>query len=239
MIVIPAIDLYQNKIVRLKEGDFSKVTFYPNTPLEQAKIFEENGFSWLHMVDLEGSRTGNVSVLDLVKEIKAGTGLKIEFGGGVRDEASASLILSSGADRLIIGSLSVQNKKEFVHILEKHGAEKVIIAADVKDGMIAVKGWTEQTSVSLTGHIKYCMDKGVDTFLCTDISRDGMLSGTNTTLYSEIMAEFPGIKLIASGGIKDIQDVKKVSELKVYGVVIGKAIYENRISLKELAEIGK
>ncbi|MGE5353549.1 MAG: 1-(5-phosphoribosyl)-5-[(5-phosphoribosylamino)methylideneamino]imidazole-4-carboxamide isomerase [Acidobacteriota bacterium] len=238
MIVIPAIDLYQNKIVRLKEGDFNKVTFYENTPLEQARIFEENGFSWLHMVDLEGSKTGNVSVLETVKEIKSKTGLKVEFGGGVRDEASVAQIFSSGVDRVIIGSLSVENKKEFESIVEKHGAEKVVVAADVKDGMIAVRGWTEKTTLSLKDHIQYCMSRGVDTFLCTDISRDGMLSGTNTQLYQDITGEFPGIKLIASGGIKDIEDVRKVAELNVYGVVIGKAIYEKRISLKELSEIG-
>jgi phosphoribosylformimino-5-aminoimidazole carboxamide ribotide isomerase len=142
MIVIPAIDIYQNKIVRLKEGDFSKVTFYNNTPLEQAKIFESYGFEWLHVVDLEGSKTGSVSVLKTIEEIKNNTSLRLEFGGGIRDEASVSRILSSGADRVIIGSLSVENKKEFEYILSKHRAEKIVIAADVKDGMIAVKGWT-------------------------------------------------------------------------------------------------
>ncbi|MCU7511245.1 MAG: 1-(5-phosphoribosyl)-5-[(5-phosphoribosylamino)methylideneamino]imidazole-4-carboxamide isomerase [Ignavibacteria bacterium] len=238
MIVIPAIDLYQNKIVRLKEGDFSKVTFYENSPLEQARIFEESGFSWLHMVDLEGSKTGSVSVLETVREIKAKTGLKLEFGGGVRDEASVAKIFSSGADRVIIGSLSVENKKEFEAIVEKYGAEKVVVAADVKDGMIAVRGWTEKTAMSLKDHITYCMGRDVDTFLCTDISRDGMLSGTNIKLYQDIISEFPGIKLIASGGIKDIEDVRKVAELNAYAVVVGKAIYENRISLKELSEVG-
>lgn len=239
MIVIPAIDIYQNKIVRLKEGDFSKVTFYPNSPLEQAELFEEHGFSWLHVVDLSGSKTGEISVLQVIEEIKSKTNLKVEFGGGVRDENSVSRIFSSGADRVIIGSLSVQNKKEFEYILDRHNPGRVVIAADVKDEMIAVKGWTEQTSLSLSDHIRYCMSKGVETFLCTDISRDGMLSGTNTELYKKILNDFPGIKLIASGGIKDINDVRKVSELNPYGVVIGKAIYENKISLEELSKVGK
>ncbi|HEX2865756.1 MAG TPA: 1-(5-phosphoribosyl)-5-[(5-phosphoribosylamino)methylideneamino]imidazole-4-carboxamide isomerase [Ignavibacteriales bacterium] len=238
MIVIPAIDIYQNKIVRLREGDFSKVTFYENSPIDQAKIFEGHGFKWLHMVDLEGSKTGNVSTLGIIEEIKSRTGLLVEFGGGVRNEASVRSIISSGADRVIIGSLSVENKKEFENILHAHGPQKVVVASDVKDGMIAVKGWTEKTAVSLKDHIAYCMDKGVETFLCTDIRRDGMLMGTNTDLYSEILSLFPGIKLIASGGIKDISDVRKVAELNVYGVVIGKAIYENKISLKELGEVG-
>ncbi|MGE5401869.1 MAG: 1-(5-phosphoribosyl)-5-[(5-phosphoribosylamino)methylideneamino]imidazole-4-carboxamide isomerase [Ignavibacteriales bacterium] len=239
MIIIPAIDIYEKQIVRLKEGDFSRVTFYGNSPLEQAKVFKNHGFSWLHIVDLSASKTGNITTLDIVEEIKLKTGMNIEFGGGIRSGSSVEKILSAGADRVIIGSLSVQNKAEFEEIVQRHDPGRIVIAADVKDEKIAIKGWTEQTSLSLSDHIEYCLGLGIDTFLCTDISKDGMLEGTNTGLYSRILKKYPGIKLIASGGVKDIEDVKRVKDLDVYGVVVGKAIYENKINLKELAEVGK
>lgn len=238
MIVIPAIDIYGNKVVRLKEGDFNEVTSYASTPLEQAMLYEQTGFKWLHMVDLAGSKTGEMTALDILKEIRSKTSLRIEFGGGVRDRESARRIIDSGADRVIIGSLSVRNKPAFESIIAELSPEKIIVAADVKDEMIAVSGWTEQTGVSLYEHIEYCTGAGVDTFLCTDISKDGLLTGTNTGLYEKILERYPSIKLIASGGIKDLDDVKKVGKLNVYGVVVGRAIYENKINIKELAEIG-
>ncbi len=239
MIVIPAIDILDNKIVRLSKGDFNKVEFYPNSPLEQAKLYESNGFEWLHLVDLNGSRTGTISVSEIILEIKSESNLKIEFGGGIRSYDNVATLLALGIDKVIIGSLSIQDKNEFEKIISDFGTNKIIVAADVKDEMIAVKGWTENTSVSIYEHIEYCKSKGLDTFLCTDISTDGMLKGTNLKLYGKLMEKYPDMNLIASGGVKDINDVNALAGLNVYGVVIGKAIYENKIELQELKKFGE
>ena len=239
MIVIPAIDIFQNRIVRLQKGEFDKINFYPNSPLQQAEIFYKHGFKWLHLVDLMGSKTGEISVKELITEIKSNTELKIEFGGGVRNIKNAEDLFSCGIDKIIIGSLSIQNKPEFEKIKDKFGPEKIIVAADVMNENLVIKGWTEQTSITIFEHIDYCKSVGINTFLCTDVSTDGMLTGTNKILYEKILNKVPDIELIASGGIKDLDDVKEVNKLNVYAVVVGKAIYENKIDLKELAEIGK
>ncbi len=239
MIVIPAIDIIDNKIVRLSKGDFNRVEFYPNSPIEQAKLYESNGFEWLHLVDLNGSRTGTISVSEIILGIKSESNLKIEFGGGIRSYDNVATLLALGIDKVIIGSLSIQDKNEFEKIISDFGADKIIVAADVKDEMIAVKGWTENTSVSIYEHIEYCKSKGLDTYLCTDISTDGMLKGTNLKLYGKLIEKYPDINLIASGGVKDINDVNALAGLNVHGVVIGKAIYENKIELQELKKFGK
>ena len=239
MIIIPAIDIIENKIVRLKKGDFNQVEYYPNSPLEQAKIFKENGFNRIHIVDLLASKTGKINILDILKDIKAKTGLNIEFGGGIRNEASFSEVLSAGVDQVIIGSLAILNKEEFEKIVQKYGSEKIVIAADVKDEQVAIKGWTEKTTLTVFDLIEYCLSLNVSTFLCTDISTDGMMSGTNINLYTKILSKFPGINLIASGGIRDNADIQELFKLNIFGAVIGKAIYEGQLELKELAEIGK
>jgi len=239
MIIIPAIDIIDNKIVRLKKGDFNKAEYYPNTPLQQSKLYESAGFEWIHIVDLLASKTGSINVIDTIRQIKSETSLKIEFGGGIRNEASFSGVIEAGADKVIIGSLAVSDKLEFENIVEKYSSGKIIVAADVKDEMIAIKGWTENTNISVYSLIKYCLSLGINNFLCTDISSDGMLTGTNINLYSKILEHYPGINLIASGGVNDIQDIHELYKLDIHSVVIGKAIYENIIDLKELARIGK
>jgi len=239
MIIIPAIDILENKIVRLRKGDFNQVEFYSNSPLEQARLYESYGFKWLHLVDLNGSKTGIISVSEIILEIKSKTDLKIEFGGGIRSYDNAATLLALGVDKVIVGSLSIQDKNEFDKIIANAGADKILVAADVKDEMILIKGWTENTAISIYEHIDYCKNQGVNNFLCTDISTDGMLTGTNLKLYARLLKNYPDINLIASGGVKDINDVKALNDLNVYGVVIGKAIYENKIELKELVKIGK
>jgi phosphoribosylformimino-5-aminoimidazole carboxamide ribotide isomerase len=239
MIIIPAIDIFQNRIVRLRKGEFDKINFYPNSPLQQAEIFYNHGFEWLHVVDLIGSKTGQISVKDLIIQIKSNTKLKIEFGGGIRNIKNAEELFSCGIDKIIIGSLSVQNKSEFEKIILKFGSDRIIIAADVINEKLVIKGWIEQTSITIFEHIEYCKTVGINTFLCTDVSTDGMLTGTNKVLYEKILQRELDINLIASGGIKDLEDVQAVKKLNVYGVVIGKAIYENKIDLKELAKFGK
>ncbi|MFO7446591.1 MAG: 1-(5-phosphoribosyl)-5-[(5-phosphoribosylamino)methylideneamino]imidazole-4-carboxamide isomerase [Ignavibacteriaceae bacterium] len=236
MIAIPAIDIYENKVVRLEKGAFDQVTYYKNSPLDQAKLYKSLGFNHIHIVDLLGSKTGKFTVFEVVKQIKEETGLTIQFGGGIRDTKKITDIFKAGIDLAVIGSISVKNKGEFQLIVEKCSPEKIIISADVEDEKILVQGWTEKTSITLSEHIQYCTSLGIDKFLCTDISKDGMLSGTNTNLYKKVMAEFPDIKLIASGGVKDLDDIKVLNEMNIYAVVVGKAIYENKIDLKELSE---
>lgn len=239
MIAIPAIDILNNRIVRLKKGDFNQVTFYEKTLIEQVKLYESYGFEWIHIVDLAGSKDGKVNIGESLKQIKTETKVKVEFGGGIRNKESVDYLFSLGVDRVIIGSLSVKNKTEFEKILTAYNPDKFVVATDVNNEMIAVTGWMETTGVTLSSHIKYCTSLGIKTFLCTDISKDGMLSGLNFDLYEKTMKEFPSIDIIASGGVKDIEDIKEVARRNLFGVVIGKAIYENKIDLKELSEIGK
>ena len=239
MIAIPAIDILENKIVRLRKGDFNQVTFYERTPIEQVKLYESFGFEWVHIVDLAGSKDGKVNISELLNQIKTETKVKIEFGGGIRNKETVDHLFQLGVDRVIIGSLSVKNKQEFEKIVKSYPSEKFVVATDVQNGMIAVTGWLETSNVSLSSHIEYCFSLGINTFLCTDISKDGMLSGLNFEMYENLMREFPDINVIASGGVKDIEDIKETAKRNLYGAVIGKAIYENKIDLKELSEIGK
>lgn len=239
MLIIPAIDIYDRKTVRLSKGNFNDITYYPLTPLDQAKEYANHGFKRIHIVDLQGSAAGEVTVLDILKSIKTETGLEIEFGGGIRNYETVQSLFSIGVDKIIIGSLAIKDKIKFEFILRSYNPMSFIISADVNDKMIAVQGWTETTSVSLNDHINYCMSLGLDQFLCTDISKDGTLLGTNIPLYSGLMKDFPQIKLIASGGIKDIQDIRILREMKIYGVVVGKSIYEKTIDLEELAALAK
>jgi len=190
------------------------------------------------MVDLLGSKMGTTSVEEVIRIVKEETNLKIEFGGGVRNSQMVSQLFEIGIDKIILGSISVNNKSEFEAIVKCFPPQNFIIAVDALDEKLAVSGWTEATAISIYEHIEYCLQFGLTHFLCTDISKDGMLTGTNVELYKNILARFSGIDLIASGGIKDLDDVKKLKEINPYGVVIGKAIYENKIDLRELAEIG-
>ncbi len=236
MLIIPSIDIFKNKVVRLEKGNFNNITYYSNSPYKQAELYESLGFKLIHIVDLEGSKTGKFTATASIKEIKENTGLKIEFGGGIRNSKNVDELLSSGIDYVVIGSLSIKNKDEFENIVKNNSSEKIIVAADVNDEMIKVSGWTEETEISIHSHIDFCKRLGINKFLVTDISRDGMLSGTNKLLYKKILAEQPKINLIASGGIKDLEDIKSLEEINPYGVIVGKAIYENKIDLKELAE---
>ena len=236
MLIIPAIDIYENSIVRLKKGDFESITYYKNTPVQQAKLYDSLGFQTVHIVDLMGSKTGKVTALESIEQIKTETKLKIEFGGGIRDEKTVSELFAAGIDFVIIGSLSVKNKTEFELILKNYPPDKIIAAIDAMDEKLKITGWTEDTSISIYSHIEYCSSLGIKKFLCTDISKDGMLTGTNINLYKKIMNSYKDIQLIASGGIKDIEDLKNLKEINPYAVVIGKAIYEEKIDIKELAK---
>ncbi len=236
MLIIPSIDIYENKVVRLAKGDFNNVSYYSSSPLNQARLYESLGFKLIHIVDLEGSRTGKFTAINSIREIKEKTNLKVEFGGGIRISKDAEELFSAGIDYIVIGSLSIKNKNEFEVIVENNLPENIVAAADVKNEMILISGWTEETQISIYSHIDYCKNLGINKFLVTDVSRDGMLSGTNKVLYKKILKGYLEINLIASGGIKDMKDIKGLKEINPYGVVVGKAIYENKIDLKELAE---
>ncbi|MFZ0455942.1 MAG: 1-(5-phosphoribosyl)-5-[(5-phosphoribosylamino)methylideneamino]imidazole-4-carboxamide isomerase [Ignavibacteriaceae bacterium] len=236
MLIIPSIDIFKDKIVRLKKGDFNNITYYSNSPYDQAKLYESLGFKLVHIVDLEGSKTGKFTAINSIKEIKENTNLEVEFGGGIRSSKNVDELFSSGIDYVVIGSLSIKNKAEFENIVKNNPAGKIVAAADVNNEMIRVSGWTEETEISIYSHIDYCRKLGIGKFLVTDISRDGMLSGTNKVLYEKILKNEPGINLIASGGIKDLEDIKSLEEINPYGVIVGKAIYENKIDFKELTK---
>lgn len=239
MLTIPAIDVYQNKVARLTKGDFNKVTYYEESPLELARKYESIGFGWLHLVDLSASKSGTIIMLPAIKEIKIKTKLKIEFGGGIRNSDQVSELLKIGVDKIIIGSLSISNKKEFKKILKSNNPDNFIIAIDSNFETIFTKGWTENSGISIYDHIEYCTRLGIKTFLCTDISKDGTLSGPSHGLYQKILKKYPKIKLVASGGVGSLHDILKLHELDLYAVVVGKAIYEKKIRLEDLINFGK
>ena len=234
MLIIPAIDIIDSKVVRLSKGDYGVKKEYAFSPVEQAGIFYENGFSYLHIVDLLGSKEGTTSVLGTIEQIKKNYNVSIQLGGGIRKYEDVENAFKRGVDKIILGSLSITDKNEFERILSSFHKEKIIIASDTLNEEIMIKGWTESAGINIYKHIEYCISLGLRYFLCTDISKDGMLQGAAVNLYKSILDRFPGIKLIASGGISCIDDLKLLNELEIYGVVVGKAIYENKIGLKEL-----
>lgn len=237
MLKIPAIDIIDGKVVRLSKGEYNSVVSYSKTPLEQAKIYDALGFEWLHMVDLSGSKDGKINTYKIIEEIKNHTKLKIEFGGGIRTKKDVLELDKFGVDGIIIGSLSITDKNEFESIFTEVIHDKIIIASDVFDYQIRIKGWTENSNVNLFDHIEYCNKLGIENFLCTDIAVDGMLTGPNYNLYKSIIEKYTDIKLTASGGVSSIHDIIKLAELPIRGIVIGKAIYENKINIEELAKL--
>lgn len=237
MIIIPAIDIYDGKVVRLSKGDFKEVSFYHTNPIKQAKVFEDTGFKLVHIVDLEGAKSGKFTALNIIKEIKDKTKLKIQFGGGIRDGKTAAQVFDAGVDFAVIGSVAAKNRDEFKLIVEKYTPERIVVAADVMDQKIYITGWTEEASVSLNDLVNFCMNIGITKFICTDISKDGTMRGLNVELYKRLLSNFPEIELIASGGVKDINEIKQLKNINPYAVVVGKAIYEGKIDLKELSQL--
>jgi len=239
MLIIPAIDILNGKVVRLEKGDFSTAKTYSEHPLDQAKIYDGYGFEQVHIVDLSGSRSGKISTLKIIDEIKRNTNLKIEFGGGIRSLDDASNLLSIGVDQIVIGSLPFVNRLEFEKIVQIILPDKIIIAADTMRGEIVIKGWSENSALEISVYITQCKVYGLNNFLITDIDKDGMLEGPNFRLYQNLKEIFPDIYIIASGGMSNMDDLIQLDKLKCSAAVVGKAIYENKISLKELAEFGK
>lgn len=232
--IIPAIDIIDGKCVRLTEGDYAKKTVYSDDPVAVAKSFEQAGVKRLHLVDLDGAKAGSVKNLKVLEQIAANTKLVIDFGGGVKTESEMNSVISAGASFVTVGSLAAKSPEVFETWLTNNGADNYFIGADVRNGKIAVSGWLEQTDIDVVEFIQDLMNKRVHYFFCTDISKDGKLEGPAEELYRMIIALCPGIRLVASGGIRHFDDIYCMEKLGCEGVIIGKAFYENRITLKEI-----
>ncbi len=234
--VIPAIDLIEGKCVRLSQGDYSQSTTYANDPLDMARMFEDAGFSRLHLVDLDGAREGAVVNWEVLERICTYTSLVVDFGGGIKLKKDVQKVLQAGASFVVVGSLAVKQPDTMAEMIQEFGAERFILGADVRNGMIAISGWTETSTMSLKEFIGMYVQKGILDFLCTDINKDGMLEGPAISLYSSLMKQYPNLQLIASGGVASTDDIWKLQEAAVPKVVVGKAFYEGRIDAHALAE---
>ena len=237
MIIFPAIDLYENKAVRLYKGDYTKMTVYSENPLEVAMGFKEAGASYIHMVDLEGAKEGTTPNFEVVRSVALQSGLKVEIGGGIRNEETVKRYIDAGVMRVILGTAAVNDSAFLEKMCNLYG-EKIAVGADLKDGEVAVKGWTEKSGVSGMDFCKKMQDLGVKTIICTDISRDGAMRGTNRELYKTLSRRF-SMDIIASGGVSSIDDVKALAQMNIYGAIVGKAIYTGDIDLKEAIEVAR
>ena len=237
MNIFPAVDIYDGKVVRLYKGDYEKMTVYGDSPLAVAREFEKKGAKFIHMVDLEGAKTGGVPNLPHVTAVAKETSLFVEIGGGIRSMDVVDSYIEAGVGRVIIGTAAVKNEPFLIEALAKHG-EKIAVGADVKDGKIAIKGWTETSEITLEDFLLRMTELGVKTVICTDISKDGAENGTNLALYSELSQKY-SIDIVASGGVSSISDVKALREMNLYGAIIGKAYYTGAIKLEEALEVAK
>ena len=232
--LIPAIDIIDGKCVRLTKGDYGQKKVYNDDPVAQAKEFEKLGMKCLHVVDLDGAKAKHVVNVDVLRGITAATGLKVDFGGGIKSDDDIEKAFAAGASLVTIGSIAVSQPDTFMRWLDRYGADKVILGADVRNGLVSINGWKEDTSEKLLPLLARYVKAGVKNVLCTEISRDGTLSGPSTDLYREVMEAFPGIHLIASGGVGRNEDIIELDEAGIPAVVFGKAWYEGKINLEEL-----
>lgn len=237
MNIFPAIDLYERKAVRLFKGDYAEMTVYSDNPVEIAHDFEAKGAKYIHIVDLEGAKNGETPNFEVVKEIAQNTGLFCEIGGGIRSIYTVEKYLSAGLDRVILGTAAV-NDEEFLRTAVNKYGDKIAVGVDIKDGFVAVKGWTEKSEYSCFDFCEKMREIGVKTLICTDISRDGAMRGTNRQLYKELSEKFD-MNITASGGVSSIEDIKALRGLNLYGAIIGKAYYIGAIDLKEALEAAK
>jgi phosphoribosylformimino-5-aminoimidazole carboxamide ribotide isomerase len=234
MEIIPAIDIIDGKCVRLTQGDYTQKKIYNEHPLEVAKQFEDAGLERLHLVDLDGAKAGMVKNWKVLEAIAGKTALVVDFGGGIKSEKDVTIVFNSGAALATVGSIAVKDKETFVKWLLQFGPEKFLLGADVKGENIAVNGWTETTSVNVFDFLQQYIDHGITQVFCTDVSKDGLLAGPSVELYKKIIERFPSLHFIASGGVSNMTDVEDLARIGCKGAIIGKAIYENRISLHDL-----
>lgn len=232
--VIPAIDIIDGKCVRLTQGDYDQKKIYNEDPAEVAKEFEDAGIKRLHLVDLDGAKQKKIINHKVLEKIANTTKLIIDFGGGIQSDVDIQKAFDFGAKMITGGSIAVKNQEMFLGWLEKYGSEKIILGADAKDEMIAISGWQEATKVSVFDFIAEYLKKGIKYTISTDVAKDGLLQGPSFDLYQKMQDRFADLKVIASGGVSQMQDLEMLNDQGVYGVIVGKAIYEGKISLKEL-----
>lgn len=239
MIIIPAIDIIGGKAVRLTKGDYSKKKIYNEDPLEVAKMFEGSGIERLHLVDLDGAKAKKIVNANVLESIATNTNLQIDFGGGVQSGDDIQKAFDCGALQVTGGSVAVKQPELFAGWLEKYGSDKIILGADVLNGKIAISGWQEDSSWGLDDFLIKYVEKNIKYVISTDVSKDGVLAGPAVDLYADMSSKFPELEIIASGGVSGMEDILELDKLPLHGVIVGKAIYENRISMKELAEFLK
>lgn len=234
MQTIPAIDLLNGQAVRLHKGSYEEVTVYDESPLNQARKFKEAGFEHIHVVDLNGAKEGKFVNLPHIKEIISELGLSVQTGGGIRTYQDVEMLLDAGLSKVICSSMAIKNEKDWLKTL-KEFPDNMILGMDLKDGKIAYSGWLETAEESVESFLSRMIDQGLQEVLCTDISKDGTLAGPNFELYHDLHKNFPGIRLIASGGVSSLEDLNTLNEADIEAVVVGKAYYEGRITLQEMA----
>jgi phosphoribosylformimino-5-aminoimidazole carboxamide ribotide isomerase len=237
MKIFPAIDLYDGKAVRLYKGDYNEMTVYSENPIEIARDFEAAGAKYIHMVDLEGAKDGTTPNIDIVRQVANETSLFVEIGGGIRSMETLDKYFAAGVSRAILGTAAVTDEAFLKAAVAKYG-EKIAVGADIKDGMVAIKGWLEKSEYSTDSFFEKMCSLGVKTIICTDISKDGAMKGTNRELYSELSKKFD-IDIVASGGVSTLDDISALADMELYGAIIGKAYYIGAIDLKEAIKISE
>ena len=237
MLIFPAIDMVDGKAVRLFKGDYAQMTVYSDDPLSVAKDFEDAGAEWVHLVDLEGAKSGTTPNLETICRIVSGTSLSVEVGGGIRSLGTVKAYLEAGVSRVILGTAAVKDPDFLKEALKLYG-DRIVVGVDLKDGKVAIKGWTEVSEENAFDFCRRMQELGVKTIICTDISKDGAMQGTNLSLYRELSDAFD-LQIIASGGVSSLEDVKKLGEMNLYGAIIGKAYYTKAIDLKVAIEVSK
>jgi phosphoribosylformimino-5-aminoimidazole carboxamide ribotide isomerase len=234
MEIIPAIDLIDGTCVRLTQGDYAQKTVYNEDPLEVALAFEQAGIRRLHLVDLDGAKAGRIINQKVLENIASNTKLVIDFGGGIKTDEDIQRVFDAGAHMAVAGSIAVKDQALFHSWIRRYGPEKILPAADVRNGYITIGGWQESTALALTDFIRETMQQGIRRLFCTDVSKDGLLQGPSIDLYEQVITQFPELELIASGGVSSVDDLQRLKDIGCKGAIVGKAIYENRISMNEL-----
>ena len=237
MKIIPAIDIIDGKCVRLSQGDYDQKTVYNEDPLEVAKEFEYHGIRYLHLVDLDGAKSSKVVNWKVLERIASKTNLHIDFGGGVKSDEDIRGVFNAGAKQVTAGSIAVKSPETVERWINEFGGERIILGADVRNRKIAINGWLEESELEISTFLERYMKMGIRTSICTDISKDGMLQGASTELYVDLLNQFPDLQLIASGGVTTLQEIIELQEKGLHGAIVGKAIYEGRITLKELEKL--
>ncbi len=234
MFVIPAIDIIEGKCVRLTKGDYDQKKVYNEDPLEVAMAFEDAGLTRLHLVDLDGAKSGRIINYKVLEKLASRTSLHIDFGGGLKSDEDLAIAFDSGAKQVTGGTIAVKNPEVFLHWLEVYGSDKIILGADARDEKIATHGWLETTELHLFDFLDSYTQKGISHAICTDISKDGMLKGSSVELYARIRERLPELRLVASGGVSSVAELEALQEMGCYGAIVGKAIYEGHITMKDL-----